>query len=63
MTGGWSLGILEQSRERAAVDCAEMDSRDVRKETVVGHACRGKPCRHGSKAIMLSHPLGVKPSP
>ena len=50
-------------RARPAVDCAEMDRGDVREETVVGHACRGKQGSHGRKAILLSHALGVQPSP
>ena len=40
---------------RAAVDCGEMDRRDVREEIVVGNACGGKPGSHGSKEILLSH--------
>ena len=43
---------------RAAVDCGEMDRRDVREETMVGNACGGKPGSHGSKAILLSHVVG-----
>ena len=39
---------------RTAVDCGEMDRRDVRGETVVGNACGGKPGRHGSKVTLLS---------
>ena len=39
---------------RAAVDCGEMDQRDVR-EIVVENACGGKLGSHGSKAILLSH--------
>ena len=50
-------------RERAAVDCRETDQRDVREEIVVGNASGGKPGSHGSKVILLSHVLGVKPSP
>ena len=42
-------------RVRAAVDCGEMDRRDVREEIVVGNACGGKPGSHGSKEILLSH--------
>ena len=40
---------------RAAVDCTETDRGDVREETVVGNACRGKPGSHGRKVILLSH--------
>ena len=52
-------------RERAAVDRGETDGgsgwgADVRKETVVGNACGGKPGSHGSKAILLEV---VEPSP
>ena len=53
--GSWSLGIVEQSQARAAVDCGETDRGDMREETVVGNACGGKPGSHGSKAILLSH--------
>ena len=53
--GSWSLGIVEQSQGRAAVDCGEMDWGDVRAEIVVGNACGGKPGSHGSKAILLTH--------
>ena len=42
-------------RERDAVDYGETDQRDVREETVVGNACRGKPGNRGSKVILLSH--------
>ena len=48
---------------RAAVDCREMDRRDVREEIVVGNACKGKLGSHGSKAILQSHAKGVEPSP
>ena len=48
---------------RATVDCEEMDPGDVREETVMGNACRGKLGSHGSKAILLSHTHGVEPSP
>ena len=48
---------------RATVDCRETEQGDVREETVVGNACGGKPGSHGSKAILLSHALGVEPSP
>ena len=37
---------------RAAVDCGEMNQRDVGEETVVGSACGGKPGSNGSKAIL-----------
>ena len=39
---------------RAAVDCGEMDSGDVKEESVVGKA-DGEPGSQGSKAIRLSH--------
>ena len=39
---------------RAAVDCGERDL-DVKEETVMGNACRGKPGSHGGKVILLSH--------
>ena len=52
--GSWSLGIVEQSRARAAVDCGEMNLGDVRGEAVVGNACGGKLGSHGSKAILPS---------
>ena len=48
---------------RAAVDCRETEQGDVWEETVVRNACGGKPGSHGSKAILLSHALGVEPSP
>ena len=48
-------------RARAAVDCGKTDRGDVREETVVGNACRGKLGSHGSKAILLSHVWGVEP--
>ena len=54
-TGTQSLGIVERSQERVAVDCGETDQKEVREETVVGNACGGKLCSHGSKAILLSH--------
>jgi len=40
---------------RAAVQCGEMDLRDVKEETVVVNAYGGKSGSHGSKAILLSH--------
>ena len=40
---------------RAAIDCGEMDREDVREEIVMGNVSGGKPGRHGSKAILLSH--------
>ena len=55
VAGSWSLGIVERSQERVAVDCGEMDQKDVREETVVGNACGGKPGSHGSKEILLSY--------
>ena len=42
-------------RARAAVDCGETDTGDVREEIVVRNAGGGKPGSHGSKAILLSH--------
>ena len=62
--GSWSLEIVEQYQARAAVDLGETDEgsgwgADVRKETVLGNACGGKPGSHGSKAILLSHAEGV----
>ena len=51
--GVW--GLWSNPRARAAVDCGEIDQGDVSKEIVVGNACGGKPCSHGSKAILLSH--------
>ena len=48
---------------RAAVDCRETEQGDVREEPGVRNACGGKPGSHGSKAILLSHALGVEPSP
>ena len=53
--GSWSLGIVKQSRVRAAVDCGETDPGDVREEILVGNACGGKPGIRGSKVILLSH--------
>ena len=55
MAGSWSLGIVEQSQVRAAVDCGERDQGDVREEIVLGNACGGKPSNQGSKVILLSH--------
>ena len=55
VAGSWSLGIVEQTQARAAVDCGETDGGDVREETVVGNACGGKPGSHGSKTTLLSH--------
>ena len=40
---------------RAAVDGGETDRGEVRRETVMGNACGGKPGSHLSKAILLSH--------
>ena len=48
---------------KAAVDCGETDRGDVKEETVVGDACRGKLGSHGSKAILLSHTKRVEPAP
>ena len=53
--GAGLWGVWSNPRERAAVDCGEMDPGDVREETVVGNACGGKPASHGSKAIVPSH--------
>ena len=53
--GGWSAGIVEESRVRSVVDGGEMALGDMREETVVGNACGGKPGSLGSKAILLSH--------
>ena len=53
--GSWSLGVVEQTRVRDAVDCGEIDRGEVREEIVVGNACGGKLGSHGSKAILLSH--------
>ena len=52
--GSWSVGIVEGSRERSAVDGGEMARGDTRKETVVGNACGGKPGRLGGKVKLLS---------
>ena len=41
-------------RARAAVDCGETDSGNVREE-IVENAGGGKPGTHGSKVILLSH--------
>ena len=44
---------MKQSWGRAAVDCREMDQRDVREEIVVGNACGGKagqPWKQGDSA-------------
>ena len=53
--GAGIWGLWSDPRVRAAVDCGEMDRRDVREEIVVGNACGGKPGSHGSKEILLSH--------
>ena len=50
-------------RTRAAVECRETGGGDVREETVVRNASRGKPGSHGSMVIPLSHTQGVEPSP
>ena len=47
---------MEQSQGEDCIDCRETDRGDVREETVVGNACRGKLGSHGSKAILLNHP-------
>ena len=59
--GDW--GLWSNLRARAAVDCGATDRGDAREETAVVNACGGKPVSHGSKAILLSHMYGVKPSP
>ena len=51
--GVW--GLWSNPRERAAVDCGEMDREDVRNEIVERNASGGKPDSHGNKAILLSH--------
>ena len=63
MAGSWSLGTVEQSRVRAAVDYGETVPGNVREKIVLGNACGGKPNSHGSKAILLSHAQGAEPSP
>ena len=50
-------------RERAALDCREMDQGGVREETVVGNAGGGKAGSHRNKAILLSHTKRVEPAP
>ena len=50
-------------RARAPADCEETDQGDVREEFVVGNTREGKPGRHGSRVILLSHTEGVEPSP
>ena len=42
-------------RERAAVDCREMDPGDVKEEIMLGNVDGGKPGSHGNKATLLSH--------
>ena len=62
--GSWSLGTVEQSRARAAVDCGERDRRDAREELVVGK-CQWRnarrPWNQGDTAE--SHIWGGAPSP
>ena len=48
---------------RAAVGCGETDRGNVKEGIVVGNAGGGNPRSHGSKVILLSHALGVEPSP
>ena len=68
-TLGRNAGLLEGAaagsnpRTRAAVECRETGGGDVREETVVRNASRGKPGSHGSMVIPLSHTQGVEPSP
>ena len=50
-------------RARAAVDCGETDTGDVREEIVVGYSCGGKPGSYRSKVILASHSWWVEPSP
>ena len=52
--GSWSLGIVEQSQARAAVDCRETDRGDVREEIVVGKACGEKFLSHTANFHWLS---------
>ena len=40
---------------RAAVDCREMDQREVKEEIMVGNDCGGKLGSHGSKVTLSSH--------
>ena len=49
------MGLWSNPRARAAVDCREMDRRDVREGIVVGNVCGGKFGSHGSKEILMSH--------
>ena len=42
-------------RERAAVDCGEMDGGDMREEIMVGNAYGGEPGSPEIKATLLSH--------
>ena len=60
----WELGLRDYGAiSRAAVDYGETDRGDVREEMVVGNICGEKSSSHGSKAIQLSHVLGVNPPP
>ena len=59
-TGIW--GVWRDHRARAVVDCGETDGGEGREETVVGNACGGKLGSHGSKAILLSHAVGMEPT-
>ena len=56
--GAGVSGLWSNPRVRAAIDCRETNRGDMREETVVGNACRGKPGSHGSKAILLSQRSG-----
>ena len=48
-------GLWRNPRARNVIDCRETDEGYVREEIVVGNASRGKPGRHRSKMIPLSH--------
>ena len=58
VAGSCSVGTVEQSQGRVAVDCGETDQREVREEIIVGNAYGRKLGSHGSKAILLSHTRG-----
>ena len=49
-------------RVRAGIDCREAARGDMREQTVVRNACGGRPGRHESKAILLSHTYGIETS-
>ena len=42
-------------RERAAVDCREMDQGDVKEDIMLENACGAELGSHGSKVILLIH--------